>query len=72
MPAAPAKPRYYGGGQKIVALTDDGRRICCRCKEAKPREAYTRNKNKLDGLDARCKDCKSAVARERYQASLTR
>lgn len=68
IPGQPAKRPYYGGGHPVVALTDDGQRICCRCKVAKPREAYTRNRNKADGLDARCRECKSAVARQRRVA----
>lgn len=63
------KRRYYGGGHPLVALTADGRRICCRCRVAKPPEAYTKNRNKRDGLDARCRECKKAVARERYRSS---
>jgi hypothetical protein len=66
--STPAKGRYYGGGHPIVALTQDGLRICCRCKVPKPASAYTKNRNKKDGLDARCRECKSQVARQRYLA----
>jgi hypothetical protein len=41
-------------------------RICSECREPKERQHYTKNKNKVDGLDARCRDCKKLIARLRY------
>lgn len=60
------KRPYYGGGNPRTATTDEGDRICSECRELKPRESYTKNKNKTDGLDARCRDCKKLIARLRY------
>lgn len=42
-----------------------GQRICCTCKTPKPASAYTKNRNKIDGRDSRCRECKSALAAQR-------
>lgn len=59
------KRPYYGGGHPVVAISEDGRRICSRCKRAKSRDEYSKNKNKADGLDARCKACRHEIYLER-------
>lgn len=41
---------------------ETGQRICCMCKTPKPASAYTKNRNKIDGRDARCRECKSRLA----------
>lgn len=41
-------------------------RVCSECRESKEPQHYTKNKNKVDGLDARCRDCKKLIARLRY------
>lgn len=51
-----------------TAFDLSGWRICCTCKESKPPEDYTTNRNKLDGKDARCNRCKTRIARERYNS----
>jgi hypothetical protein len=32
-------------------------KTCCKCRQAKPPEAFARNRAKKDGLQERCKDC---------------
>lgn len=49
------------------AFNEDGWRICASCKVAQPPESYHNNKNNIDGKDARCKICKSLLAKERYK-----
>jgi hypothetical protein len=41
------------------AFDENGLRICCICRTAKTKEHYSSNRSKPDGLDARCKPCKS-------------
>lgn len=44
---------------------ETGQRICCTCKTPRPASAYTKNRNKIDGRDARCRECKSEHAAQR-------
>jgi hypothetical protein len=44
---------------------DGSLRVCSECRVAKEREQFTKNKNRVDGLDAKCRDCKKMIARIR-------
>jgi 5-methylcytosine-specific restriction endonuclease McrA len=41
-----------------------GMKICCRCEKEQPLSEFTKNKAKVDGLDARCKTCKKEIREE--------
>lgn len=49
---------------------ETGQRICCTCKTPKLASAYTKNCNKIDGRDARCRECKSELAAQRNLAAV--
>ena len=52
------------------AITETGNRICCICKVEKTKECFSPNRQKEDGLDARCKPCKSEQVMK-YRRRLT-
>ena len=39
-------------------------KICCMCKETKPREEFNKDRSRKDGLDPRCKACKKQWRQE--------
>lgn len=51
---------------KLTAFDEDGRRICCVCRESKDPDQFSVDKNRADGRDARCKTCKAQIAK-RYK-----
>lgn len=42
-------------------------KICSKCKKEKPISEFGKNKAKKDGLQAECKECKSAYNKLHYQ-----
>lgn len=42
-------------------------KICSKCKKEKPVSEFGKNKAKKDGLQAECKECKSAYNKLHYQ-----
>lgn len=51
---------------KLPAFDEDGRRVCCICREPKDADQFSIDKNRADGRDARCKVCKARIAK-RYK-----
>lgn len=47
-----------------TAFSPEGLRVCSACRVAKEPHEFSKNKNKKDGLDARCKRCKSEKAKQ--------
>ena len=64
---------FYDNGQKRrrtkVFDPATGRRICSECLLPKEPTAYSKNRNAVDGRDARCRECKSELARLRHLRS---
>lgn len=50
-------------------MTEQFLKRCARCKELKPVEDFSRNKQSRDGLCYYCKVCDKERARERYVKS---
>lgn len=44
-----------------------GEKICCNCKEPKPRSDFAKNKRRKDGLQNVCRPCKQAWDKVNYQ-----
>ena len=42
-------------------------KTCSKCKEEKPLDAFSKDRTRADGLNYRCKTCKSAEASLRYK-----
>lgn len=41
---------------------------CCRCRVVKPKKAFTKDRNRKDGLKPRCRDCRSVEFKDRVAA----
>lgn len=52
--------------RRANAYNEDGLKVCCVCHTPKGKDDFSPNKNRKDGLDARCKPCKSMLAK-RYK-----
>lgn len=39
---------------------------CSTCGQTKPLDEFGRSRNRRDGRDARCKECRARLKRERY------
>jgi len=47
-------------------------KLCKRCDTTKPREAFSKNKCRKDGLQTYCKECSRKIDNEHYKSSPTR
>jgi hypothetical protein len=45
-------------------------KLCTRCQQWLPRDAFTRNVAKKDGLQGYCRDCQRAYVRAHYAANI--
>ena len=50
-------------------VSENGTKICCKCKEEKPVSEFHKDKNSSDGYTYQCKACRNAKYKEYYHAN---
>jgi general stress protein YciG len=53
--------------EEPIAAATDGAKVCSKCEQEKPLEAFNKNHRSRDGINFWCRDCQKAANARRYQ-----